>query len=271
MYRTYSKTIFENTKLHYSIYGHGEKVLLMFHGFGHTHKDMRPIEKALVSQYKIYNFDLFFHGFSEWNNGDQPLTPEYWQKILSVFLEENQIENFSLLGFSLGAKIALATLEMFPNRTESLYLIAPDGIKTNFWYQIATAPIMRNLFRQTIMRPHLFFKCIKLLGTFKLLDRSTIRFCSIQMNSREKRRRLYYTWTTLKKMSPNLPSILEYVNQNKTPITLFAGSYDRVIPLKHIANFAKKISHAHLEIMKVGHNNLLEHVASYLDIEADKK
>jgi pimeloyl-ACP methyl ester carboxylesterase len=130
---------------------------------------------------------------------------------------------------------------------------------------------MRNLFRQTIMRPHLFFKCIKLLGTFKLLDRSTIRFCSIQMNSREKRRRLYYSWTTLKKMSPNLPSILEYVNQNKTPITLFAGSYDRVIPLKHIANFAKKISHAHLEIMKVGHNNLLEHVASYLDIEADKK
>ena len=271
MHRIYSKTIFENTKLHYSIYGNGEKILLVFHGFGHTQKNMRPVEKALASQFKIYNFDLFFHGFSEWNNGDQPLTPAYWQKILSAFLEENQIEKFSLLGFSLGAKIALTTLEMFPNRIEQLYLIAPDGVKTNFWYQLATAPVMRRLFRQTVMKPNLLFKSIKLLGRLKLLDRSSMRFYTIQMNSREKRRRLYYTWTIMKKMSPNLPSLIDSVNENKTPITIFAGSYDKVIPLKHIAKFANKISDAHLEIMKVGHNNLLEQAAHFLELEAEKR
>jgi len=243
----------------------------MFHGFGHTHKNMRTVEAALSSEYVIYNFDLFFHGFSEWNNSDNPLTHDYWKKILSAFMEEYKIEKFSLLGFSLGAKIALSTVEIFPDKIEELYLLAPDGLKENFWYKVATARFARKMFRYTILKPHVFYRITKTLNIFNLVDKSTLRFSHIQMNSRDKRRRVYYSWTVFKGIAPNLYLVIEAINQNKIHVELYGGRHDRIISPNRIQNFARKLHQYQLEILNTGHNNLLDEVASFIEREISKR
>lgn len=271
MHRTYSKFSFQSSKLHYSVYGNSEKILLMFHGFGHTHKNMREIEEALSLDYKVYSFDLFFHGFSEWNNEDKPLTSEFWNQLIAAFLKQNQIEKFSVLGFSLGGKLALSLVDHFANDLEKLYLIAPDGLKTNFWYSVATSKPLKGLFRKIILNPDFFNKLLKVLTRFKFLDKSSARFASIQMNSRDKRRRVYYTWTVLKGITPNLLRVVESLNAKAISTELFVGEYDRIIPMQLVRSFSDRLLNKKFIVLKSGHNNLLDEVAFQFENAAEKR
>ena len=271
MHRIYSKFSFESSKLHYSVYGQTEKVLLMFHGFGHTHKNMREIEEALSLEYKVYSFDLFFHGFSEWNNEDKPLTSEYWNQLITEFLAQNQIQKFSILGFSLGGKLALSLVDHFANSIEKLFLIAPDGLKSNFWYSIATSKPLKGLFRSIILDPDFFNSLLRVLTKFQLLDKSSARFASIQMNSREKRRRVYYTWTVLKGITPNIDSVIVALNTHSIPTELFVGEYDRIIPISIVRSFSDRLVHKKFVVLKSGHNNLLDEVAFQFENASEKR
>ena len=69
-----------------------------------------------------------------------PLKKLIGKKPLRNLCKETGVQNFSLAGFSLGGKFALATLEAFPEKTKGIILLAPDGIKTSFWYSLATYP-----------------------------------------------------------------------------------------------------------------------------------
>ena len=271
MHRTYSKFSFQSSKLHYSVYGQSEKVLLMFHGFGHTHKNMREIEEALSLEYKVYSFDLFFHGFSEWNNEDKPLTSEFWNQLIAAFLEQNQIDKFSVLGFSLGGKLALSLVDHFANSIEKLYLIAPDGLKSNFWYSVATSKPLKGLFRSVILNPEIFNRLLKLLTKFKLLDKSSARFASVQMNSRDKRRRVYYTWTVLKGITPNIDAVTAALNAKSIFTEIFVGEYDRIIPISFVKSFSDRLVNKKFVILKSGHNNLLDEVAFQFENAAERR
>ena len=271
MHRTYSKFIYHGSKLHYSIYGEGDKVLFMFHGFGQTLKSLREIEETLKYDYKIYNFDLFFHGFSEWNHDDSQLSYDFWERMIQAFLDENGIHGFDLLGFSLGAKVCLATAELFPDKIKQMYLIAPDGIKRSFVYNWSTLRPFKGIFRNLILQPQLFYSLVRFSDFFKLLDKSVLRFASIQMNSREKRRRLYYTWTVYKGLRPNIGELIRKLNERAISTNVFVGKYDRLIPLKHIQPVLNRLDKVTVNLLNAGHNNLLDAVSAHMEKEIAKR
>ena len=119
--------------LHFVKAGNGKHPLLVFHGFGQDHTLYVPLLRTLSPQYTLYIIDLFFHGKSEWNADERPLEKEIWKEIINVILQEQHITSFSVLGYSLGGKFALATLEAFPERVEKIFLLAPDGITVGMW------------------------------------------------------------------------------------------------------------------------------------------
>src|SRR5688500_16753590 len=129
---------YNGSRLHYAKTGNGDKHLLVFHGFGQDMNVFEFLANSLSRHYTFYVFDLYFHGKSYWANGEQTLTKGEWKEIMKIFFSQNQIGNFSVAAFSLGGKFALATLESFPDKTKEIFLIAPDGIKTSFWYNLAT-------------------------------------------------------------------------------------------------------------------------------------
>src|SRR5690349_23491442 len=104
--------------LHYVKAGNGKHPLLVFHGFGQDHTLYVPLLKSLSPRYTLYIVDLFFHGKSEWNEGEQPLEKKTWNNIVQVLLHDNNITSFSILAYSLGGKFALATVEGFPQRVK---------------------------------------------------------------------------------------------------------------------------------------------------------
>ncbi|HPM32324.1 MAG TPA: alpha/beta hydrolase [Chryseolinea sp.] len=248
----------ENAILHYTVVGTGNKTLLLFHGFGQDNEVFQPLAQALSSTYTLYIFDLYFHGKSKWANDEQPLEKVEWKKIMNTFLSQNTIDAFFVGGFSLGGKFAMATAEAFPEKTKALFLIAPDGIKTSFWYSIATYPFLfRKLFKSMITNPGTFNALANVIQSIGLVDKGLIRFAEHQMNTQEKRNQVYYSWVVFRRMTFDLSKLAKLLNDHHIPVTMVTGRYDKVILTRNMNHFLEKLANPHIAVLDSGHNSLL--------------
>lgn len=249
---------YNNSSLHYAKAGNGGEHLLVFHGFGQDLSVFDFFTQSLARHYTFYVFDLYFHGRSRWSHGEGALEKEEWKKTIELFLAENGIQKFHIAGFSLGGKFALATLEAFPEKIQKVYLIAPDGIKTSFWYSLATYPaILRKFFRSMILHPDRFLTLARFLNKTGLLDTGLIRFAEYQMNSEEKRARVYFSWVVFRHLNFDIDCIARIINEQDIQLTLIVGKFDKVITPQNMHLLTKKLKHYRLEILESGHNGLI--------------
>ncbi|HZX59922.1 MAG TPA: alpha/beta hydrolase, partial [Mucilaginibacter sp.] len=51
-------------KVHFHEYGSGSKPMLAFHGYGMTGKQFHVLKDSILTEYRVYGFDHFFHGES---------------------------------------------------------------------------------------------------------------------------------------------------------------------------------------------------------------
>lgn len=255
----YNKFVTINdSKLHYGKTGSGPKHLLIFHGFGQDLSVFDSLTKSLARHYTFYVFDLYFHGQSNWAHDEKTLSKKEWSETIGQFLSENNINRFSVAGFSLGGKFALTAVEFFPTRVDELFLIAPDGIKTSFWYSLATYPVLlRKLFKSMILHPQRFMKIAEFLNRSGVVDKGLIRFAEYQMNTEEKRKRVYYSWVVFRHLAPDLNAIAQIINENSIKLTLIVGKYDKVIAPKNMNHFLKRLKNSRFEILESGHTGLI--------------
>lgn len=244
--------------LHYVKAGNGKRPLLVFHGFGQDHTLYVPLLRSLSPKYTLYIVDLFFHGKSEWHDGESPLRKSTWNSILNVLLQEQNIDTFSILAYSLGGKFALATLEAYPDRVKHLFLLAPDGIKTSFWYSMATYPkLFRSIFKSTILHHNRFLWIANKLNASGLVDKGLIRFADYQMNSEAKRKRVYYSWVVFRHLVFDLKKIARLINGNAIRLTMIVGKYDKVIRPENMRGLLRHVKDYRLEVIESGHTGLI--------------
>ena len=257
--------------LHYVKAGNGKEPLLVFHGFGQDHTLYVPLLKSLSPRYTLFIVDLFFHGKSEWNEGERPVSVRDWSNIINVLLDDQKIKTFSLFAYSLGGKFALATVQAFAPRISRLYLIAPDGIKTSLWYSAATYPkIMRAFFRSMIFRHDRFLKIAAKLNESNLVDKGLLRFADYQMNSEAKRKRVYYSWVVFRHLKFDLRTIGRLINENNIHLTMIVGRYDKVIEPKHMHRLLKHVRKYRLEVLEAGHTALIGESLRFVRDDGDE-
>ena len=254
-----------NSTPYYKKTGKGKNILLLFHGFGQDHQAFTSLTETVSDTYTCYSFDLYFHGRSTWAHDEQPLQKQAWKAIINTFLQKENIETFSLLGFSLGSKLALVTLEAFPERTKEIFLLAPDGIKTNFWYTLATGSfILRKLFKSMILHPERFLAITSTLQKLNLVDKSLLRFAGHQMNTPEKRKRVYYAWVVFRRLKFNPQTIATLINTHHIATTILAGKHDKVIKPEAFKNFIPRLKKVRFEILNTSHHGLIAEAPPYI-------
>ncbi|MEM7107533.1 MAG: alpha/beta fold hydrolase [Bacteroidota bacterium] len=248
-------------ELNYSIYPGGSKALFAFHGFGQKAGDLEPVIKQLRREYTTYSFNHFFHG-SKWIFKNQPLKKLLWKDILKKVIQKHRIDTFDMLGFSLGAKIALTSFELFPDKVKKMHLLAPDGIETNIWYNLATYPsIFRRYFKSMIVHPKRFYSIINGLNQLGLVDKGLMRFATSQMDTASKRHRVYFSWIVYKDFKSPTASLTQRINERTCELNFWLGKYDRVISKKGIESFAQGLREVKLTTLDCGHNDLINKVA----------
>jgi pimeloyl-ACP methyl ester carboxylesterase len=250
---------YKNSTLFFKKSGNGPSVMLAFHGFGQDHSAFNKLALALADQYTFYAFDLFFHGKSTWGNGEHPIEKSEWKVMLERFLHENSINQFSLIGFSLGCRFVMAATEAFPDRTKCVFLLAPDGIKKSFWFTTATYPILlRKYFKSMILHPLRFKVIVNTLHELRLMNKGLLKFAEHQMNTEEKRKRVYYSWVVFRRLNVGLDNLTQLVNANHIRVAVVTGNQDKVITSKNIAIVKKRITNCRYEIINAGHAGMLK-------------
>lgn len=256
---------YRNSTIGYYHFGSGSQVAICFHGFGENAAMFGFLANYAGNQYTFYSIDLPFHGKTDWKDGLN-FTSADLQQIVEKILQENNHQlqapnhKFSLLGFSLGGRMALSLYQAMPDKIQKLILLAPDGLKMNFWYWLATQTWLGNkFFAFTMKKPGWFFGFLKLLNKLKLVNTSIFKFVNYYIGDDEVRRLLYARWTTLRKLRPNLRRIKNQIRGNKTPVRLVYGKHDRIILSSVGEKFRKGIEeHCAITIINSGHQVLHE-------------
>lgn len=255
----------DDSVLHYYQTGCGREALLVFHGFGQDHRAFEKLAEKLNDRYTLYVFDLFFHGKSTWSKNESPLQKDDWNNAIKLFTEYERIDRFSLLGFSMGAKFALAIAESLPDKINQIVLIAPEGIKINFWYALATNfSVSRKLFKSMILHPKRFTFLARALRSLRLMDKGLIRFAERQMNTLEKRNKVYYSWVVFRDLKFEPQDLVRILNQYNIRVTFIVGSRDKVITTKSIKRFLQRLKNYSIKVLDTDHNGLIRQSADVI-------
>ena len=265
---------YKNSEISYCRFGSGLKPVLCFHGYGEEASSFEFLGNNTGEEFSFYAVDLPFHGKTQWNES-LPLTNIDLLQIIEELLVENnhklQTTNHKLvlLGFSLGGRIALSLYQAIPERIEKLVLLAPDGLKVNFWYWLATQTWLgKNLFAFTMKHPSWFFGFLNILNKLRLVNASVYKFVSYYIDDKEARMLLYNRWITLRKIKPGITQIKSFIQRYKTPVRLVYGKHDRIILASVGEKFRKGIEEqCSITIIHSGHQVLHEkHITEILPI-----
>jgi pimeloyl-ACP methyl ester carboxylesterase len=261
----YCQFIFRNSTIGYCRFGSGPRPAFCFHGFGEDAASFEFLAKYAGNQYTFYSIDLPFHGKTEWNDGLTFTTSDLLQIVEEVLQQNNyklQTTNYklTLLGFSLGGRIALSFFEVMPEKIEKLVLLAPDGLKINFWYWLATQTWAGNkVFHFTMKHPGWFFGFLKMLNKLKLVNSSVFKFVNYYIGEAEVRRLLYARWTCMRKFRPKTKHINFLIREKNCKIRLIYGEHDRIILSSVGEKFRKGIEEqCLLSVIHSGHQVLHE-------------
>ena len=252
-------------RLHYQTYGRGSEVILAFHGYGQDHQVFYEAEKLLGGQYTIYSFDLFFHGESSWLSRHQTLSIDEWCTIVKNFLRTQRITRFSVMGYSMGGRFALSLIGCFAKHINQLILIAPDGIRSSPWYQLASTTLFGNYLLRTIVnRPFLFFNIVMLARYGKFINRGVLKFAVEQMDTRRKRYAVYCRWTVLRAIKPNLSTVVRECNRQSINVKIYLGQYDQIVKKTSVERLHRKLIFSKLYNLSVGHNKIVREAIIHL-------
>jgi pimeloyl-ACP methyl ester carboxylesterase len=246
-------------QLEYLRFGRGQEVLICFHGFGRKAEDFLFFREELEANYTVYSFNFFHHGNSQYPENrieKDTFRKEELYELFANFLQQENIDRFSLMGYSMGGKISLELLHHFHSRIHGIFLLAPDGIKTNFWYRFTSRNKLGNmLYRKILKNPEPFFRLLNFIRKLRLVSDKIARFAKSNMETREKRELVFKVWMTLRHIEPSSKKSAELIRQNNIQCFLLFGKYDKVIVPKTGKWFAKKIANpSSMHEVECGHN-----------------
>ena len=249
---------FKHSTLHYITIGTGEKILICLHGFAENAESFLPLAKHLTNKYTIVLLDMPLHGRTIWKDGLLFTIAELSEIISKIPVIESR--RFSVLGYSMGGRIALQLYQAMPQKIEKLILMAPDGIIINPWYRLATQTKAGNtLFYWLMKKPGGFFAATAALNKISLINTGVNKYVHQHLKTSDMRNKLYTIWTTMRKMKPDIQAIKKFIITCKTPVVLIYGRYDKVIRYTTGEKFRVGIEDwCHLHILNCGHRLLHE-------------
>ena len=147
MYLQYKKH-----KIHYTKFGTGARLLIVFHGYGDKSELFLKLRESLEHTYTVVAIDAPFHGETEWNKSI--FYPSDIKKIVNQFKKELGFERFSVMAHSMGGLFVMGIFNYIAPSVDKLYLLAPAGFQKSVIYnKVLFSFPMRQIFKWTATKP----------------------------------------------------------------------------------------------------------------------
>jgi len=114
--------------IHYKIYGQGEPVFILLHGFGASLFSWHEVTAPLAEYGTVIAYDRPGFGLTErpmeWD-GESPYSQDSQVELVVGLMDALDVEQAILVGNSAGGTIAMLTALKYPQRVQSLILVDP--------------------------------------------------------------------------------------------------------------------------------------------------
>ena len=254
----------ESSRIQYSCRGTGPRLLFCFHGYGESADTFSFLAESLGRDYTLIAFDLPFHGQThgqtDWQGGNLYFAPadllNQMEEIHSGL--PGRTAPWTLLGYSMGGRVALHLLQLAPEKIGKLVLLAPDGLRMNPWYWLATQTRAGNrLFRFTMRHPDWLFFLLRIGNAIHCVNPGIYKFTTRYIDNIKVRQYLYARWTIMRGFRPKPGLIRNIIRSGKIPVRLVYGRYDRIIRAERGQRFRKGIEDlCALLVLPTGHHLL---------------
>lgn len=224
--------------------------VILIHGFGSSLHTWEPWAQVLAADHRVIRFDLPGSGLSAADpTGDY--TDARSLQLLVALMDRLGVAHASVVGHSIGGRIAWTFAARHPERVDKLVLVAPDGFASpGFAY--GTPPEMPSsvqLMRYVLPKPLLRMSLEPAYADPSLLsDALTTRYHDLMLAPGSRDALIArMQQTTLVDPLPLLRGI-------RAPTLLLWGEADAMIPVANAADYLKAIPDARLvSLPGVGH------------------
>ncbi len=245
--------------IHKKVYGQGKSIVLL-HGWAMHTGVWRNFAQKLAQHYQVTCLDLPGHGFSE---TIEPYTLEQTSKVL---IEASPKSTFCLLGWSLGATVALDMTKRYPQKVDSLILLAgnPRFVQDKNWAG---------------MSPQMFNDFATNLSINRQL--TLIRFLALQVAGLSNGKQvLQEIKQAIQECDPPVESVLQnglrilenadlraYLETVHCPLKVILGEKDSLVPVQVGQNIKKIQPDCEINIVAgAGHVPFLSNQSEVIDL-----
>lgn len=244
--------------LFYKDKGKGKSIVLL-HGFLENLKMWEYFQEKLSKNYRVITIDLPGHGKSS-DLSEEVYTMEYIAEKVNEVLEFLKIDNFTIIGHSMGGYVALALVDLYKSKIDGLGLfysttLPDDEEKKEQRLKVAEIAINspNNFFALAI--PNLF------------ADSNSIK-SKIYIE-------IATSWaheTTLKGISASLKGMrlrkdrTYIIKEIHKPVSILTGMYDKAIKNIDLKNNLEGLNHISFYELPTGHMGSLEAPNESLEI-----
>lgn len=255
---------------HYHEYGSGKKPMLAFHGYGMTGKQFHVLEQSVLQEYHVYGFDHFFHGDSKLSGWTEAqITSGMPKALVKLYIEEwfKQFgrQRFSVMGYSIGANIALILVEEYADLINDVILMAPDGLSVYKGFHFLTHKPAGRLFFKTVTKSKwLAPSLIKGLRKVGFIDDSLFNIAYNEIDTEQKRQDVYYTLNLIRLLKPDTAKVAQLINRYGINCRLIFGKDDNLFPKSAATPFLNKLDNAEVYEVPLGHWLVVKELDDYL-------
>ncbi len=215
-------------------------VLILLHGLGSSLHTWEPWAQVLSARFRVIRYDLPGFGLT----GPDP-TNDYSDRrsmaVLAALMDALSVRRASLIGNSMGGKLAWQFAAEHPDRVDKLVLISPDGFASpGFDYgKKAKVPVIARLLPYTLpvsmLRSNL---AAAYADKTRLTDATVTRYRDLMLAPGVRRALLARTAQVM--LQPPQPTL----RRIQAPTLLVWGEKDRLIPFSNAGDYLKAIPDA---------------------------
>lgn len=236
--------------------GQGTKLLLAFHGFGQDASAFVPLANLVSEEFTTISFNFPGESRSSWQGKIMPSNKTLWPFIQKL-CDEFEVKDVTLMGFSMGGRPTMCLTEYYPEKVNRIILIAPDGLKKNIWYRLATREFYgRLIFKRILKKPQPWIRRANYLMDKGIIPSKWRNLVNTTLNKADYRKKLETDWLFTHNFIPNSRRFKKVLSAFNIPCHLFMGKQDRIFPPKEGEAFAKGSPFVHFHLLSTGHQIL---------------
>lgn len=239
------------TRLHVRDSGRADApAVILLHGFGSSLHTWEDWAASLAESFRVIRFDLPGSGLSP-PDGSGDYSDARSRQLLAALMDQLGIARASLIGNSIGGRIAWSFAAAYPARVDKLVLVSPDGFASpGFAYdQPPEVPRVARLMRYSLPRALLRLNLAPAFGDqAALTDGLVNRYYDLMLAPGARDAMIArMEQTVLRDPVPLLKTV-------QAPTLLVWGELDRLIPITNADDYLRAIPQARLvRLPGIGH------------------